>query len=98
VNSGPEPGGVRCEIVLGRRLGGRSATAFREFERADLPGGATLLRGHVADQAALHGVLARIRDLGIPLLAVRLGDEVAGATARPSTSDGALDDGPSGDA
>jgi hypothetical protein len=30
-----------------------------------------LLRGVVEDQAALHGVLAQIRDLGIPLLAVR---------------------------
>lgn len=32
--------------------------------------GATVLVGPVIDQAALHGVLARIRDLGIPLLSV----------------------------
>jgi hypothetical protein len=32
--------------------------------------GTTLLVGPVVDQAALHGVLARIRDLGLPLLAV----------------------------
>lgn len=31
----------------------------------------TLLTGRVADQAALHGVLAKIRDLGLPLLLVR---------------------------
>jgi hypothetical protein len=30
----------------------------------------TTLSGTVADQAALHGVLARIRDLGLPLLSV----------------------------
>ncbi len=30
----------------------------------------TILRGPVADEAALHGYLARIRDLGIPLLLV----------------------------
>ena len=30
----------------------------------------TTLSGAVADQAALHGVLARIRDLGLPLLSV----------------------------
>jgi hypothetical protein len=36
----------------------------------------TTLSGVVADQAALHGLLARIRDLGLPLLSVqRLGQE-----------------------
>ncbi len=30
----------------------------------------TLLSGTVADQAALHGLLAKIRDLGLPLLLV----------------------------
>ena len=32
--------------------------------------GNTLLVGKVVDQAALHGLLARIRDLGLPLLGV----------------------------
>jgi len=32
---------------------------------------ATLLTGPVADQAALHGLLAKIRDLGLPLLLVK---------------------------
>jgi hypothetical protein len=31
----------------------------------------TLLRGSVRDQPALHGLLAKIRDLGLPLLAVK---------------------------
>jgi hypothetical protein len=30
----------------------------------------TLLRGPVADQAALHGILARLRDFGMPLISV----------------------------
>jgi hypothetical protein len=32
--------------------------------------GETVLTGSVADQAALFGVLARVRDLGVPLLSV----------------------------
>ena len=36
--------------------------------------GTTTLRGAVTDQAELHGLLARIRDLGAPLLSVNPGD------------------------
>jgi hypothetical protein len=32
--------------------------------------GDTLLTGPLVDQAALHGLLRRVRDLGIPLLSV----------------------------
>jgi hypothetical protein len=32
--------------------------------------GETLLAGRVVDQAALHGLLRRVRDLGLPLLSV----------------------------
>lgn len=37
-------------------------------------GGTTLLAGELADQAALHGVLAKVRDLGLCLLAVTTAD------------------------
>ncbi|MBI4312066.1 MAG: hypothetical protein HY681_09825 [Chloroflexi bacterium] len=33
--------------------------------------GTTVLVGPVVDQAALHGVITRIRDLGLPLLSVK---------------------------
>ena len=42
--------------------------------------GTTLLIGPVVDQAALHGVLIRIRDLGLPLLSVRRVVEAYGRT------------------
>ena len=32
--------------------------------------GNTLLTGPVADQAALHGLIKRVRDLGVPLISV----------------------------
>ena len=37
----------------------------------------TVIVGPVADQAALHGLLTRVRDLGLPLLSVRVVDEPA---------------------
>lgn len=51
----------------------------------------TILRGPVADEAALHGLLTRIRDLGIPLLLVRQlsgGVEEAGEDARDAGRQG----------
>lgn len=35
-------------------------------------GDETLLTGPAADQAALHGLLNKVRDLGLPLLSVEL--------------------------
>ncbi len=45
------------------------------FEGMDIrhgPTGITILSGLVADQAALHGVLAKVRDLNLKLIAVSL--------------------------
>ena len=46
--------------------------------------GRTLLRGEIADQAALHGLLRRIRDLGAPLLSV---DRVRGDETEQTCSE-----------
>ena len=39
----------------------------------------TVLTGPVTDQAALHGLLAKLRDLGLPLLSVQLVNNTARA-------------------
>ena len=39
-----------------------------------LESGETILSGTVSDQASLHGLLARIRDLGLPLLGLEVGE------------------------
>ncbi len=60
----------RYEIRIGGRLAPRWATWFDGMTLTTASDGLTVLSGPVADQAALHGVLARIRDLGLPLIAV----------------------------
>lgn len=32
--------------------------------------GTTVLRGQVSDQSELHGLLAKVRDLGVPLVSI----------------------------
>jgi hypothetical protein len=62
------------------RVAGRLDTLWGEwFEGLILSygeNGTTVLAGPVADQAALHGFLAQVRDLGLPLLSAnRLGGD-----------------------
>jgi hypothetical protein len=35
----------------------------------------TVLNGPIVDQAALHGLLAKLRDLGLPIVSVNLSEE-----------------------
>ena len=62
------------EIRVEGRLGAEWSGWFDDLTVTNLPGGQTLLSGPIADQAALFGILVRIRDLGLPLVSVqRLG-------------------------
>jgi hypothetical protein len=60
----------RYEIRLKGHLGDRWADWFGGFTITLEDNGDTLLTGPVADQAALHGLLKRVRDLGLTLLSV----------------------------
>jgi hypothetical protein len=59
------------QIVVKGNLDGRWSDWFDGFSVALQANDETLLAGLVADQAALHGLLTKIRDLGLPLLSVR---------------------------
>jgi hypothetical protein len=50
---------------------------FDGFDITPQPEDETLLIGPVADQSALHGLLCKIRDLGLPLLGLERGDKDA---------------------
>ena len=58
------------EICLKGHLDARWASWFEGMTFTLTEEGDTLLTGPVADQAALHGLLKKVRDLGMPLLAV----------------------------
>ena len=60
----------RYEIRLQGHLGSRWAARFEPMTLTRLADGSTRLEGPVVDQAALHGLLSALRDLGLPLISV----------------------------
>jgi hypothetical protein len=53
-------------------LGGRWSVWFDGLRGGgDADSGTTTIAGPVTDQAALHGVVVKIRDLGLPIVALR---------------------------
>ncbi len=58
------------EIRLKGHLDDRWTDRFEGLTITLEEDGNTLLAGRVADQAALHGLLKKIRDLGMPLVSV----------------------------
>jgi hypothetical protein len=60
---------TRYRVVVRGHIGEHLAVAFGQLE-LDTGGGASTLTGTFADQAQLHGLLDRLRDLGIPIVSV----------------------------
>ncbi len=63
-----DPGGY--EIRVQGRLGSRWAAWFDGMALTAEDDGTTTISGPVLDQAALHGLLRKVRDVGLPLLSV----------------------------
>ena len=70
LRSMPTDEGGSYEIRLKGRLDGRWAARFDGLSLTYESAGTTLIHGPVVDQAALHGLLTRVRDLGLPLISV----------------------------
>jgi len=60
----------RYEIRVKGHLADRWAAWFDGMSLTRQSDGTTVLRGPVADQSALHGLLRKINDLGLPLVSV----------------------------
>ncbi len=67
------------QITVKGHLDNRWADWFEGLTITPEDNGETLLTGPVVDQAALHGLLRKVRDLGMPLLSV--------TRVRPSQAD-----------
>ena len=64
-------GSVRYEIRVEGVLDQRWSDWFDGMQISSQSGGVTVIAGPVVDQAALHGLLAKVRDLNLPLISIR---------------------------
>jgi len=69
----------RYEIRIKGHLDTRWADWFEGLSFTHESDGTTILSGPVVDQAALHGLLRKVRDLGLPLVGV--------SSIKPSSAD-----------
>ena len=71
INSKSDPGQpLVYQIRIKGHLGRHWTDWFEGLTLTALDNGETLLTGPLVDQAALHGLLRKVRDLGVPLLSV----------------------------
>jgi hypothetical protein len=70
MSSGDDHGPGRYEIRLKGHLDPRWASWFDGMAVDNDNDGTTVIRGHVVDQSALHGLLHKVRDIGLPLVSV----------------------------
>lgn len=64
-------GGGYYRIHLREQLDPQQNGWFADLDLQQTPVGGTILAGLLPDQAALHGILSRVRDLGLTLLDVQ---------------------------
>jgi len=70
MSSGANHGPGRYEIQLKGHLHPRWTSWFDDMTVTNHDDGTTVICGSVTDQAALHGLLNKVRDIGLPLISV----------------------------
>jgi hypothetical protein len=70
MSTDPQHNPGRYEIRLKGHLDSRWAAWFDGLSLTNSSDGTTIICGPVADQAALHGLLQKVRDLGLPLISI----------------------------
>jgi hypothetical protein len=70
MSTGQDPASGRYEIRVKGHLESRWAVWLDGMTLTHEADGTTSIHGPVIDQAALHGVLHRLRDTGLPLISV----------------------------
>ena len=68
--TGDDQDSERYEIRLKGHLAPRWAAWFDGLSLTNENDDTTIIHGLVADQAALHGLLQKVRDIGLPLVSV----------------------------
>ena len=81
-----EPSHLFVEILLKESLDEHWKEWFSGLSLSPVLPENTLLSGTVADQAALHGILERIRDLNLKLISVKVKDELPKSLLAPCGS------------
>jgi len=83
-SAGRQPESGTYEIRLAGHLDKRWASWFDGLRITPQADGTTVLLAQVVDQAALHGLLHKVRDLNLPLISVALVDPDPSRLAQPT--------------
>jgi hypothetical protein len=76
----------RYEICIKGHLSSRWATRFDGMTLTARADGSTVIEGPIVDQAALHGLLNKLSDLGLPLLSITQVDPATPTGPAPSAT------------
>ena len=71
MTSNPASNGAIYEFLIEGHISSQWSEWFDGLSITNLPDGRTLISGRVEDQAALHGLIARIRDVNLELIQLR---------------------------